>query len=38
MTHLQWFAFVILPIGVTGAVLAVVGIKLIGRDYRRRAR
>jgi len=31
MTDIQWFAFVILPVGVAvvGAVLAVVGVKLI---------
>jgi hypothetical protein len=38
MTDLQWFAFVILPIGVTlfGTMLAVVGIKLIDRADRRK--
>jgi hypothetical protein len=31
MTDLQWFAFVILPVGVTvfGGLLALLGIKLI---------
>ena len=40
MTDLQWFAFVILPIGVTvfGALLAVVGVKLINQaDHRKPA-
>jgi hypothetical protein len=38
MTDLQWFAFVILPIGVTvfGALLAVVGVKLINHADRRK--
>jgi hypothetical protein len=38
MTELQWFAFVILPIGVTvfGALVAVVGVKLIERADRRK--
>jgi hypothetical protein len=39
MTDLQWFAFVILPIAVTvfGAVLAMVGVKLIDRADRHRS-
>jgi hypothetical protein len=37
MTDVQWFAFVYLPIGVTmfGALLAVVGVKLIELADRR---
>jgi hypothetical protein len=38
VTDLQWFAFVILPIcvGVFGAVLASVGVKLINHADRRK--
>jgi hypothetical protein len=38
MTDLQWFAFLILPTGVTlfGTMPAVVGIKLIDRAGRRK--
>ena len=38
MTDLQWFAFVILPIciGVFGAMVAVVGVKLINHADRRK--
>jgi hypothetical protein len=40
MTDLQWFAFVYLPIGVCvfGALLAVVGVKLINLADRRKPR
>ena len=39
MTDLQWFAFVVLPIGVTvfGALLAAAGVGLINRADRRAA-
>jgi hypothetical protein len=38
VTNLQWFAFVILPIcvGVFGAMVAVVGVKLIDRADRQK--
>ena len=40
MSALQWFAFVYLPIGVTifGALLALVGVKLIERADRGKPR